>query len=133
MISSLVMSVIGVALILLELLLANFVFIFFGCSFVVVGLINLLFEFSWEWQLISTSVLSLILIFTLRKRLKGAFHKDNNLLNENFLDGEGIGQIKEGMVYYKGTFWKSDDIKGLKDGDNVVVLGTANGKIDIKR
>lgn len=133
MISAIYMIAIGLVLMALELIVLNFVLIFFGCSFIIIGLINLGFKFSLEWQLIATFLLSLVLIFALRGQLQGVFKKDKDDLNENFLDEAGVGEIKNGMIYYKGTFWKSDEIGHLKDGDKVEVIGTSNGKISVKR
>lgn len=133
MIPAIYMIAIGLFLMALELIALNFVLIFFGISFVIVGAINFGFEFSLEWQLVATSLLALVLIFALRGKLKGAFLKDSDGLNENFLDEAGVGEINNGMIYYKGTFWKSDEISGLKNGDKVEILGTKNGKIYIKK
>ena len=33
------------------------------------------------------------------------------------------------MVYYKSTFWKSDEISNLADGEKVRVKGVKNGQI----
>ncbi|QKF64934.1 NfeD family protein [Campylobacter corcagiensis] len=133
MIPAIYMIAIGLFLMALELIALNFVLIFFGISFVIVGAINFGFEFSLEWQLVAASLLALVLIFALRGKLKGAFLKDSDGLNENFLDEAGVGEINNGMIYYKGTFWKSDEISGLKNGDKVEILGTKNGKIYIKK
>ena len=37
------------------------------------------------------------------------------------------------MVYFKGTFWKSDEISDLNEGDRVEILGVKNGQIVIKK
>ena len=37
------------------------------------------------------------------------------------------------MVYFKGTFWKSDEISDLNEGDRVEILGVKNGQIVVKK
>ena len=54
-------------------------------------------------------------------------------MKDNFLDESGVGMVREGMVFYKGTFWKSDEIVGLKEGDKVEVAGVRDGKIELKK
>ncbi|CZE48707.1 hypothetical protein [Campylobacter geochelonis] len=137
MIEPLVLISIGVVLTIIELVLTNFVFIFFGFGFIVVGLVNFAIKFSWEWQLLSAFLLSLLLLFTLKKPMKKAFFKHSGDIKDNFLDEAGVGIIKDSMIYYKGTFWQSDELdelikNGAKDGDRVEVLGTSSNKIKLR-
>lgn len=124
---------IGVCFCVAELLLMNFVLIFFGFGFALVGLLNLGIKFSWEWQLLSAFMLSFILLFAFKKPLNKLFHYNSDKYKDNFLDESGVGEINNGMIYYKGTFWQSDEISGLKEGDKVEILGISDGKIRIKR
>jgi len=121
-----------------ELLFMNFVLLFFGFGFILVGFLNFIVPFSWEWQLLSAFVLSFILIFVFKKPLNRAFHRTSGEYKDNFLDESGFGEIKNGMVYFKGTFWQSDEIdelikNGAKEGDKVKVLGSSNGKIRVEK
>lgn len=138
MIDPLIMLSIGVGLCVAELVLMNFVLIFFGASFIVVGLLNLGFRFAWQWQILCAFVLAFVLLFAFKKPLNRLFHKSSDEYKDNFLDESGVGEIKEGMVYFKGTLWESDEIdelikNGLNDGDKVRVLGIKDGKVVVER
>lgn len=126
MIAPLIMISVGVVFMILELLFMNFVLIFFGLGFLIVGAVNFGVKFGWEWQILLSFLLSLVLLFTLKKPLKRLFSKNSKSFNNEFLDESGVGEVKDGMVYYKGTFWKSDEIKELKDGDKVEISGIKN-------
>ena len=52
--------------------------------------------------------------------------------DDNFLDEKGFGIIKNGLVYFKGTYWRSAEISKFKGGQEVEVLGVKNGEIVIK-
>lgn len=131
MINALIFLSVGILLIVAEMLVMGFFLIFFGIGFVVVGLLDFAFEIDILWQILLAFVISFVLLFALRKPIKRAFHKDNGIKDE-FLDDEGEGEIKEGMVYFKGTLWKAD-ISELGEGDKVEVLGIKNGEILIKK
>ncbi|PSM51864.1 nodulation efficiency protein D (NfeD) [Campylobacter blaseri] len=116
-----------------ELMIANFILIFFGLGFFIVGILSFFIKISWEWQMLIAFVLSLVLMFVLKKPFKRWFHRYSEEIKDNYFDEEGVGEIKNGMVYYKGTFWQSDDIAGLEEGAKVEVLGVKDSKIKIKR
>lgn len=119
----------GIVFIIAEVLFLDFTFIFFGIGFLSVGVLSFFVNFSWQIQLLLAAVLSVVLLVLLKKRVKTAFFKPKEKLEDNFLDESGVGEIKNGMVYYKSTFWKSDEISHLKDGEKVRVKGVKNGQI----
>lgn len=124
---------IGVCFLIFELLSYTFVFLFFSLGFIIVGILAFLIEFSWQYQILFAFVLSLVLLFILKKPLQKSFDKNKQEFNEEFLNEGGVALIKNGMIYYKGTFFKSDEIENLKDGDKVEVLGFKGNKIILKR
>lgn len=77
-------------------------------------------------QIFYAFLLSLILLFLFRNLASNWLRKDK--FNNEFLDESGIGVIKNGMIYYKGTFFNAD-VSGFKDGDEVKILGFKNNKI----
>ena len=120
---------IGIVCVIAEVLFMDFTLIFFGIGFLSVGILSFFVGFSWQIQLLLAAVLSIVLLVMLKKRIKAAFFKPKEKLEDNFLDESGVGEIKNGMVYYKSTFWKSDEISHLKDGEKVRVKGVKNGQI----
>ncbi|MBR2157130.1 MAG: NfeD family protein [Campylobacter sp.] len=119
----------GIIFIIAEVLFMDFTLIFFGIGFLSVGILSFFVGLSWQIQLLSAAVLSIVLLVMLKKRIKTAFFKPKEKLEDNFLDESGVGEIKNGMVYYKSTFWKSDEIANLADGEKVRVKGVKNGQI----
>ena len=119
----------GIIFIIAEVLFMDFTLIFFGIGFLSVGILSFFVNLSWQIQLLLAAVLSIVLLVMLKKRIKTAFFKSKEKLEDNFLDESGVGEIKNGMVYYKSTFWKSDEIANLNEGDKVKVKGVKNGQI----
>ena len=119
----------GVVFVIAEVLFMDFTLIFFGLGFLIVAILSFFINLSWQIQLLLAATLSILLLIILKKRIKTAFFKSKEKYEDNFLDESGVGEIKNGMVYYKSTFWKSDKIANLADGQKVRVKGVKNGQI----
>ena len=130
MISPFIMIAIGALLCVAELMLFSFYLLFFGLAFIIVGAINFGFGFEWSFQILAVLVLAFILLALLKAPLKSKFMAKKESFNEEFLDEPGVGEIRENMVYFKGTLWKYDG--GLKNGEKVQVLGTKGDKVILK-
>ena len=130
MISPFIMIAIGALLCVAELMLFSFYLLFFGIAFIIVGAVNFGFGFEWSFQILAVLVLAFILLALLKAPLKSKFMAKKESFNEEFLDEPGVGEIRENMVYFKGTLWKYDG--GLKNGEKVQVLGTKGDKVILK-
>ena len=130
MISPFIMIAIGALLCVAELMLFSFYLLFFGVAFIIVGAVNFGFGFEWSFQILAVLVLAFILLVLLKAPLKSKFMAKKESFNEEFLDEAGVGEIRENMVYFKGTLWKYDG--GLKNGEKVQVLGTKGDKVILK-
>ena len=130
MISPFIMIAIGALLCMAELMLFSFYLLFFGVAFIIVGAVNFGFGFEWSFQILGVLVLAFILLALLKAPLKSKFMAKKESFNEEFLDEPGVGEIRENMVYFKGTLWKYDG--GLKNGEKVQVLGTKGDKVILK-
>ena len=126
MISPYIMIAIGALLCALEFTLFSFYLLFFGLAFVIVGVLNFGVAFEWPYQILGVSVLAIILLVLLKAPLKSKFMSRKESFNEEFLDEVGVGEIRENMVYFKGTLWKYDG--NLANGEKVTVLGTKGDK-----
>ncbi|MBR8464378.1 NfeD family protein [Campylobacter sp. faydin G-24] len=129
MIDAYFMLAIGVVLMVMELALFSFYLLFFGLGFFIVGVLNFIIPFSWQFQILVSLAISLVLLVLFKNRLRIKF--DKKTIKEDFLDVEGIGVIKGDMLYYKGTFWHYDG--DFKDEEQVKVLKTSGNKADIQK
>ena len=130
MISPFIMIAIGALLCVAELMLFSFYLLFFGVAFIIVGAVNFGFGFEWPYQILGVAALAIILLVLLKAPLKSKFMARKESYNEEFLDEAGVGEIRENMVYFKGTLWKYDG--ALKNGEKVHVLGTKGDKVILK-
>ena len=130
MISPFIMIAIGALLCAAELMLFSFYLLFFGLAFIIVGAVNFGFNFEWPYQILGVAGLAIILLVLLKAPLKSKFMARKESFNEEFLDEAGVGEIRENMVYFKGTLWKYDG--ALKNGEKVQVLGTKGDKVILK-
>ena len=130
MISPFIMIAIGALLCVAELMLFSFYLLFFGLAFIIIGAVNFGFNFEWPYQILGVAALAIILLVLLKAPLKSKFMAKKESFNEEFLDEAGIGEIRENMVYFKGTLWKYDG--ALKKGEKVQVLGTKGDKVILK-
>ncbi|MDO5046665.1 NfeD family protein [Campylobacter sp.] len=120
----------GVLLIVAELLIGSFFIMFFGLGFLIVGILGFFVNFSWHVQILLASIISIILLLLLKKPIKEKFYNSKNEVRDDFLNESGEGEIKEGMVYFKGTLWHYDG--NLKEGQKVQVVGTKGNKVILK-
>ena len=130
MISPFIMLAIGALLCVAELMLFSFYLLFFGLAFIIVGAVNFGVAFEWPYQILGVSALAIVLLALLKAPLKSKFMARKESFNEEFLDEAGVGEIRENMVYFKGTLWKYDG--ALKNGEKVQVLGTKGDKVILK-
>ena len=130
MISPFIMLAIGALLCMAELMLFSFYLLFFGLAFIIVGAVNFGVVFEWPYQILGVATLAIILLALLKSPLKSKFMAKKESFNEEFLDEPGVAEIRENMVYFKGTLWKYDG--ALKNGEKVQVLGTKGDKVILK-
>ena len=132
-----ILLAIGVALIAFEAVIVSFVLVWFGVGFVLTALISYIYIFGdGIWQIATASLISLILLLLLRKKVLESFLKSKKDISDNFLDEKGIGEIKNSKVFYKGTYWEIDsslDAKEFVEGEKVEVLKTSNNMATIQK
>jgi membrane protein implicated in regulation of membrane protease activity len=128
---------IGVALIAFEAVITSFILIWFGIGFVITAVISYIYPFSdGIWQIATASIISLLLLFLLRKKLLESFLKSKRNISDNFLDEKGIGEIRNSKVFYKATYWDIDsklDEKEFVEGEKVIVLKTHKNHATIEK
>ncbi|WP_103589055.1 NfeD family protein [Campylobacter concisus] len=127
MISPFIMIAIGALLCALEFMLFSFYLLFFGLAFIIIGAVNFGIAFEWPYQILGVAALAIVLLALLKAPLKSKFMSRKESFNEEFLDETGVGEIRENMVYFKGTLWKYDG--NLANGEKVTVLGTKGDKV----
>ena len=123
-----ILLAIGIALIAFEALIASFVLVWFGVGFVVIAIVSSVYMFSdGIWQIAAASIISLLLLFLLRKKVLEKFLNSRKNISDDFLNEKGIGEIRNSKVFYKATYWDIDsniDEKEFVEGEKVVVLKT---------
>lgn len=130
MISPFLVLALGVFLIVAELLIGSFFIMFFGLGFLIVGVFGFFIEIFWYHQILFAAIISVVLLFTLKKPIKNRFYNSKNEVKDDFLNESGMGEVKEGKIYFKGTLWSYDG--ELKDGEKVQVIGTKGNKVILK-
>lgn len=128
---------IGVVLIGLEALIASFILIWFGLGFIITAFISMGYNFSnGVWQLAVVAIISLFFILILRKKALEKFLKSEENISDNFLSEGGIGEIKNGKVFFKGTYWEIHsqiDEKEFEEGEKVEVVETSKNFAKIQK
>ena len=123
-----ILLAIGIALIAFEAVIASFILIWFGVGFVLTAIISSMYMFSdGIWQIAAASIISLFLLFLLRKKVLEKFLNSRKDISDDFLNEKGIGEIRNSKVFYKATYWDIDsniDEKEFVEGEKVVVLKT---------
>ena len=123
-----ILLAIGIALIAFEALIASFILIWFGVGFVVIAIVSSMYMFSdGIWQIAAASIISLLLLFLLRKKVLEKFLNSRKDISDDFLNEKGIGEIRNSKVFYKATYWDINsniDEKEFVEGEKVVVLKT---------
>lgn len=132
-----ILLAIGIALIAFEAVIASFILIWFGVGFVLTAIISTIYIFSdGIWQIAFASIISLLLLFLLRKRVLEKFLKSRKDISDDFLNEKGIGEIRNSKVFYKATYWDIDsniDEKEFVEGEKVVVLKTHKNSATIEK
>ncbi len=128
---------IGLIFIAFEAIITSFILIWFGFGFVLTSFISFAYDYTdGLWQLGTVAFISLLFVLLLRKKALEKFLKSEEEVNDNFLDEEGIGQIKNSKVFYKGTYWEIDSSLNedeFSEGEKVIVTKTQKNFANIKK
>ena len=137
MIDPYILLAIGIALIAFEAIITSFILIWFGTGFIITALISYVYIFpNGVWQIAIASIISLVLLIFLRKKVLESFLKSRKDISDNFFDKKGIGEIRNSKVLYKATYWDIDstlDEKEFVEGEKVVVLKTHKNTATIEK
>ncbi|EJF06918.1 membrane protein implicated in regulation of membrane protease activity [Thiovulum sp. ES] len=110
---------IGFTLLGLEVLSLSFYLIWFGLSALIVGLLSNFINFeNGYYQLIAISTLSIILLFSLKSKLKELMKSQEKLEDEK----ERVGKIVGNQVSFEGTLWRFKSEKKVSDDDEVQII-----------
>lgn len=134
-ISPTILVAVGIALIALEAILFSFIAFWFGLATLLVGISSYFFRYGdGLWQLVAISIISLVLLFTLRTKAMELFMKSkDHEHNDDFLNESGEGVIKDGRVYFKATYWKIDSDESFEEGEKVKILSTKGSVASVEK
>lgn len=144
--SAVVLLGLGLAFIVAEIFFASFFLLFIGIGLLGTAVLEYFVGFArfgdiHMWQAISICAISLLSFILLKKPLQLRF-KRSQKYSDVFDEAAGIGEIREGMVDFKGTLWAYEYVDSgdlhqnpdqnlnqtLHNGDKVKVLAIKNGK-----
>ncbi|MCB9480547.1 MAG: hypothetical protein H6680_01805 [Desulfobacteraceae bacterium] len=122
----------GLVMLVAELITPGFIIIFFGFGAWGVAIICLVFDISLDAQLSVFLVLSLLLLFLLRKKLSSVFtgtRQDvsdegaDDIIGEKAVASTDISPVSGGKVAFRGADWAADSDFEIKQGENVIITG----------
>ncbi len=124
---------IGVALIALEIFMFSFYLMWLGLGFLIVGVISYFYPFESGFvQLALSSVLGVVMLFLFKEKFQKYIFKNTPKSKDEFLEEAGVGVVKEGKVFYKGTFWEVDGDSSLpNEGKKVNIKKVVANKVII--
>ncbi|CAM2793909.1 NfeD family protein [Helicobacter sp. MIT 03-1614] len=142
--SALILLGVGIAVIIAEIFFGSFFLLFVGIGFCITSAIEFFIGFhhfgnAFVWQAVSICLFSLLSLVALRKPIKSWF-SHSQVYEDSLLEG-GIGEIQQGMVYFKGTLWAYEQESkensqqpsyNLQEGDKVKVLEIKDNKAIIQ-
>lgn len=144
--SALMLLGLGLGCIVAEIFFGSFFLLFIGLGLCItagieafVGFGNIIggsVESVYAWQAVSICAFAFLTLILLRKPIKSWF-KGSKVYEDSLQNGGGVGEIQQGMVYFKGTLWalESGTLESntpLKEGDRVQVLEIRDNKAIIK-
>ncbi len=123
--------IVGVGLFVLETIVPGVHFIWFGLAAVIVGILGLIVDVSWEWQLIAFAIISCITVFFVRRYagpdVSGSDEPDLNLRAVQYVGR--VVTVEEpiaggrGKVRVGDTVWAAQGTDAPK-GAHVKITGT---------
>lgn len=146
--SALTLLGLGIGFIVAEIFFGSFFLFFIGLGLCITAGIEYIIGFGggsvesvYMWQAASICTFSFLCLIVLRKPIKSWF-KGSQVYEDSLQSGGGVGEIQQGMVYFKGTLWAYQlapnemDSKSasmaLRDDDKVEVLSIEKGVAIIK-
>lgn len=152
--SALTLLGLGIGFIVAEIFFGSFFLLFIGLGLCITAGIEYIIGFGgssvesvYMWQAASICIFSFLCLIVLRKPIKSWF-KGSQVYEDSLQNGGGVGEIQQGMVYFKGTLWAYElekspessemdsksalDSMALRDGDRVEILSIERGKAIIR-
>ncbi len=130
---------IGIALILAEMFVPTFIFLFFGLAAILASLVSL-FGLGIEWQLVSFIVSTPLLLFFGRSKIKNIFVGKKEIVNEDDEDGNALSALfslpikvdkeiaanGEGTVIVGDSYWRATSNSHIEAGKMVKIIKQDN-------
>ena len=134
---------IGIILLVLELVIPGLVLFFFGVSAWIISLILLFVDISATSQVSLFTALSIVLIFTLREKLKFYFqgqttHSEIHEIQSDFIGKqvtvtETIKTNGFGKIELNGTNWKAKSEDTINIGESAEIIKKDNLTLIVKK
>ena len=82
------------------------------------------------------SLISMVLIFAFRNKFMKKTLESQIKVSDDFFNEEGIGEIKNSKVFYKGTYWEIDpniNKDDFKEDEKIIVSKIFKNNVTIKK
>ena len=122
-----ILITIGILLVVADLFMGTVALLWFGIGFVIVGIVEFFYPINYIlYELLASFSVSGILMLAFNKEVKNWIAKSDYVVKDDFLNESGIGEIQDGMVNFKGTYWEyySESGKKYDEGTKVKVNKT---------
>lgn len=134
---------VGIALLMLEFVLPGLIICFFGIGACVVAIACLLFDISFNSQLIVFVISSVVLLLSLRKWFKSIFmghitgkqnisEQFSEFVGERAVVKSSISPKLGGKVEFHGTDWQAQADEEIPEGSVVEIIGKENITLKVK-
>lgn len=132
--SPLMLFSIAFALTGIEIMFGSFFIIWYALGFLIVAFVEYFFHFSdGLYQIITAFIIATFLLYILKDKLIKFIKKSDGIVKDDFLNEEGFGIVKEGMIDFKGTLWNYEPQNlQLQENQRVKVKSAKNNIAQIE-
>jgi inner membrane protein len=130
---------VGLILIFLELIVPNFIILFFAIGAWSVSLLLFFVKFSLNIQLIIFLLVSLLSMILLRKYFSNIFHgkeskqQNNDFIGEKAIVTKAIKVNEIGKVEFHGTLWDAEAEDSIDKNERVIILAVQDLILKVRK
>lgn len=131
--------IVGFVFFILEFAIPGFILFFFAVGAWIVALLSLMFDLSFNVQLLIFLASSIVTILLFRNWVKNIIssRKQSTELEDEFIGKSGIAETdikpnQDGKVDFKGTIWDARSDENILKGEKVTIIGNESILLIVK-